>query len=141
MERGSSAEWWTLKPEFYELILKSFKSRSIFAISMKALRVLLFPLAVLFDIITGIRNRLYDQGLKPSASFDVPVISVGNLAVGGTGKTPMVEHLIRILHAQYAVATLSREYGRRTRGIRIAKERNACQEQLLGMKLTSSRRK
>jgi tetraacyldisaccharide 4'-kinase len=72
------------------------------------------------DIITSLRNRLYDQGLKPSASFDIPVISVGNLSVGGTGKTPMIEHLIRILKSDYAMATLSRGYKRKTKGFRIA---------------------
>jgi tetraacyldisaccharide 4'-kinase len=87
---------------------------------MKAHQVLLFPFAILFDIVTRVRNRLYDQGLRPSAKFDLPVISVGNLAVGGTGKTPMIEHLIRLLAPAYAVATLSRGYGRSTNGIRIA---------------------
>ncbi len=87
---------------------------------MKILRALLFPFTLVYHLITEIRNRLYDQGLKPAASFDVPVIGVGNLTIGGTGKTPMVEHLIRLLSPQYKVATLSRGYGRRTRGIRIA---------------------
>lgn len=90
------------------------------------LRVLLFPFAVLFDIVSSIRNRLYDQGLKPSASFDLPVIGVGNLAVGGTGKTPMVEHLIRLLKTTFKVATLSRGYGRITRGIRIANDNDTA---------------
>ena len=53
---------------------------------MKVISILLFPFAIIYDAITSIRNRLYDQGLKPSASFEVPLISVGNLAVGGTGK-------------------------------------------------------
>lgn len=66
------------------------------------------------------RNRLYELGYKPSARFDLPVISVGNLAVGGTGKTPMVEHLIRLLKSNYSIATLSRGYGRNTRGFRLA---------------------
>ena len=64
---------------------------------MTVLRVLLFPFAVLFDLATSIRNRLYDLKIKPSAEFEIPVISVGNLAVGGTGKTPLVEHLVRLL--------------------------------------------
>ena len=88
---------------------------------MKALTALLFPFAVVYDAITSARNRLYDLSLRPSASFDVPVISVGNLSVGGTGKTPMVEHLIRLLSNSYRVATLSRGYKRRTKGFRIAK--------------------
>lgn len=84
------------------------------------LRVLLYPLAVVYDAITRVRNRLYDQGTKPATTFDIPIISVGNLAVGGTGKTPMIEYLIRLLQTHTKVATLSRGYGRRTTGIRIA---------------------
>jgi tetraacyldisaccharide 4'-kinase len=74
----------------------------------------------LYDAATSVRNRLYDLSIRPSAAFDVPVISVGNLAVGGTGKTPMVEHLIRLLSNSYSVATLSRGYMRKTKGFRIA---------------------
>lgn len=88
---------------------------------MILLRILLFPFAWIYDLVTYIRNRLYDQGLKPSVKFDLPVIGVGNLTVGGTGKTPMIEHLIRLLQNNYKVATLSRGYGRKTKGIRIAK--------------------
>jgi tetraacyldisaccharide 4'-kinase len=87
---------------------------------MMVLRVLLFPFAVLFDFVTSIRNRLYDLRIKPSAEFEIPVISVGNLAVGGTGKTPLVEHLVRLLSPKYNLATLSRGYGRTTKGFRIA---------------------
>jgi tetraacyldisaccharide 4'-kinase len=85
-------------------------------------RILLFPFAILYDMITRVRNYFYDHGLKPSASFDVPVICVGNLAVGGTGKTPMVEYLVRLLSVQGHVATLSRGYGRKTKGMRVAGE-------------------
>ena len=84
------------------------------------LRVLLFPLAVVYDTITRVRNRMYDQEMKPATGFDLPIISVGNLAVGGTGKTPMIEYLIRLIQPHHPVATLSRGYGRRTTGIRIA---------------------
>ena len=87
---------------------------------MILLRILLFPFACLYDLITQIRNRMYDQGLKPSVRFDLPVVCVGNLTVGGTGKTPMIEHLIRLLQDNHKVATLSRGYGRATKGIRIA---------------------
>ena len=87
---------------------------------MKAATALLFPFAVLYDAVTSVRNRLYDLSLRPSASFDIPVISVGNLSVGGTGKTPMVEHLIRLLSSSYRVATLSRGYKRSTKGFRVA---------------------
>jgi tetraacyldisaccharide 4'-kinase len=87
---------------------------------VRPLKVLLFPFAVLYDVVTSIRNTLYERGYKPSAEFDVPVISVGNLAVGGTGKTPMVEYLIRLLGDSYKIVTLSRGYGRSTKGIIIA---------------------
>src|SRR5690606_32713098 len=88
------------------------------------LRVLLFPFAVVYDLITRVRNRLYDQGMKPSTGFDIPIISVGNLAVGGTGKTPMVEYLIRLIKPHHPVPTLSWGYGRRATGIRIAGEKD-----------------
>lgn len=84
------------------------------------IRLLLLPFAALYKLITDIRNRLYDLKLKPSAEFEIPVIGVGNLAVGGTGKTPMIEYLIRLLYSDYRVATLSRGYGRKTKGMRIA---------------------
>ena len=87
---------------------------------MKWYSPLLFPFSVVFDVITRVRNRLYDTGSRPVAKFDIPVIGVGNLSVGGTGKSPMVEYLIRLLSPEFKVATLSRGYGRKTRGIRIA---------------------
>lgn len=87
---------------------------------MILLRILLYPFSVLYDLGTRVRNYLYTAGLKRSQSFRVPVIAVGNLSVGGTGKTPMVEYLIRLLKTDFKVATLSRGYGRNTQGMRIA---------------------
>ncbi|HEU5290602.1 MAG TPA: tetraacyldisaccharide 4'-kinase [Cyclobacteriaceae bacterium] len=87
---------------------------------MSVLKFLLLPFAMLYDVLMNVRNKLYDQGTWPSVSFDIPVIGVGNLAVGGTGKTPMTEHLIRLLSPQYKIVTLSRGYGRKTKGFRIA---------------------
>lgn len=86
---------------------------------MSFLKLLLWPLAVIYDVVMDIRNRLYDLKLKPSVSFTIPVIGVGNLAVGGTGKTPMVEYLIRLLGGSFKLATLSRGYGRKTKGFRL----------------------
>jgi tetraacyldisaccharide 4'-kinase len=83
------------------------------------LRILLLPFAALYNFITGLRNRLYDLNFKPSVKFDLPVIGVGNLTVGGTGKTPMIEHLVRLLQPNNKLATLSRGYGRSTKGMRI----------------------
>ncbi len=87
---------------------------------MILLRILLFPFSLILLLITNARNYLYDHGLKPSVKFELPVISVGNLTVGGTGKTPMIEHLIRILSNEFKIATLSRGYGRKSKGIRLA---------------------
>jgi tetraacyldisaccharide 4'-kinase len=87
---------------------------------MKVLTPLLFPFSILYDVVTSIRNRLYDCGIRPSAKFEVPVIGVGNLSVGGTGKTPMIEYLIRLFEGENHIATLSRGYGRKTKGVRIA---------------------
>ena len=94
---------------------------------MKILTPLLFPFAVLYDVVTRVRNRLYDMGVHPSASFDVPVISVGNLSVGGTGKSPMIEYLVRLLKSQYLVATLSRGYGRKTKGMRFVRSSDSAE--------------
>ena len=87
---------------------------------MIILRILLYPMAMAYNFVTGLRNRLYDRGLKPSVSFELPVINVGNLTVGGTGKTPLIEYLIRLLAPNHKVATLSRGYGRTTTGFRVA---------------------
>jgi len=74
------------------------------------------------------RNQLYDKKIFRSARFDFPLICVGNLAVGGTGKTPMVEYLISILKKKYKIATLSRGYRRKTKGFLIATEKNKTSE-------------
>ncbi|MEE2801146.1 MAG: tetraacyldisaccharide 4'-kinase [Bacteroidota bacterium] len=80
-------------------------------------RLILYPFSVLYDGITRVRNWAFDKGLLVSKSYDIPVIAVGNLSTGGTGKTPMVEYLIDLL-ANKRVAVLSRGYGRKTRGFK-----------------------
>jgi len=80
------------------------------------LRFLLLPLALLYRFIVGFRNRLFDYGMLKSYEFDIPVISVGNITVGGTGKTPHTEYLVRLLKDDYKIAVLSRGYKRRSRG-------------------------
>ncbi|MBS7233755.1 tetraacyldisaccharide 4'-kinase [Flavobacterium psychroterrae] len=87
---------------------------------MNLLRKILFPFSVLYGFITTIRNLLFDKGILKSTSFDIPVIAVGNLSVGGTGKTPQIEYLIRLLANQYNVATLSRGYKRKSEGFVLA---------------------
>lgn len=86
------------------------------------LKILLYPFAMLYGAIIWLRNKLYDAGFLSSVEFSVPVICVGNLSVGGTGKTPHVEYLIRELQYQYKVATLSRGYKRITKGFLLADE-------------------
>lgn len=80
------------------------------------LRKFLYPFSILYDGVTRIRNLAYDRGWKSSTSFEVPVICVGNLSVGGTGKSPMIEYLISLLKSDYSVAILSRGYKRKTSG-------------------------
>lgn len=87
---------------------------------MHFLRKLLFPIVPIYYAITWIRNRFYDKGWFASKSYDFPVICVGNLSVGGTGKTPMIEYLIGLLKTTHKVATLSRGYKRATSGFYIA---------------------
>lgn len=87
---------------------------------MIILRYLLFPFAIVYGWITSIRNFLYDKGVLKSYSFDIPVIAVGNLSVGGTGKTPQIEYLIRLLSPNYKIATLSRGYKRKSDGYVLA---------------------
>lgn len=89
---------------------------------MILLRKILFPLAFLYWLITFIRNWLYDKGIFKSHSFTIPIIAVGNLSVGGTGKTPQIEYLIRLLSDKYKVAVLSRGYKRASEGFVLADE-------------------
>ncbi len=87
---------------------------------MQTLRLLLLPFSLLYGLVVAIRNWLYDSGFFKSYKFKLPVISVGNLAVGGAGKTPMTEYLVRLLMDSYKIATLSRGYGRSTKGYYVA---------------------
>ncbi|MDR0865278.1 MAG: tetraacyldisaccharide 4'-kinase [Candidatus Symbiothrix sp.] len=82
----------------------------------------LLPFSWIYERIVEFRNQLFDWGIIPSEEFPVPVISVGNLAVGGTGKTPHTEYLIRLLSKKYKVAVLSRGYKRKTKGFILADE-------------------
>ena len=82
------------------------------------IRILLLPLALLYGLGVGLRNLLYRIGLLRSVRFDLPVISVGNLSVGGAGKSPHIEYLLRWLGRYLEIAVLSRGYGRKTMGYR-----------------------
>jgi tetraacyldisaccharide 4'-kinase len=88
----------------------------------KIKKILLYPFAVLYGLITYLRNCLYDWKLLKATSFDKHTICIGNLAVGGTGKTPHVEYLVRLLRKDQVVATLSRGYKRKTSGFKLAED-------------------
>lgn len=89
---------------------------------------LLAPFSLLYGSILALRNLAFDRGLLTSESFETPVISVGNLSVGGTGKSPMIEYLIELLAREYVVGVISRGYGRSTKGmIRVSSEHSAQQ--------------
>lgn len=83
---------------------------------MKFLRFILFPFTIVYDVVTTIRNLFFDMGIFKQTSFQIPIIVVGNLSVGGTGKTPQIEYLIRLLKNRFKVAVLSRGYKRSTKG-------------------------
>ncbi len=86
----------------------------------KDLRILLWPFSLLYAGITLVRNKLYDWQILDSVNFEIPVINVGNLRIGGTGKTPQVEYLVNLLKQHYKVAVISRGYKRKTKGYILA---------------------
>jgi tetraacyldisaccharide 4'-kinase len=93
---------------------------------MGFLGTLLLPFTFIYNAATKFRNYLFDADVKKSFEFEVNVIGVGNLSVGGTGKSPMVEYLIRLLSDKYKIATLSRGYGRKTKGFIIASDNDSA---------------
>ncbi len=93
------------------------------------LKILLLPLSYIYGIVTLIRNRLYDWHILPEKRFDIHTIGVGNLAVGGAGKTPLVEYLIRLLIKEDpSLATLSRGYKRKSSGFVLANENSTADD-------------
>ncbi len=95
---------------------------------LKSFRYLLFPFSLIYGAVILLRNYLFDKKILKSASFNFPLICVGNLAVGGTGKTPMTEYLIEIFQDKYETATLSRGYKRKTKGFAIANAKTTALE-------------
>jgi tetraacyldisaccharide 4'-kinase len=95
---------------------------------MKVIRVLLLPISILYGCIIWFRNLLFDVGILKERKFKIPIISVGNLKAGGTGKTPHIEYLIELLQSDHAIATLSRGYGRITSGYRLATQTASAKE-------------
>ena len=88
----------------------------------------LLPLSWFYGLAVDIRNALFDMGVLPSVSYDIPIINVGNITVGGTGKTPHVEYLIRLLSDRYRVAVLSRGYKRKTSGYILSSVASTIEE-------------
>ncbi len=103
------------------------KGLCTFAI-MNLLRKLLLPLVPLYYLGAFFNKKLYDWGLKASKSFDLPVITVGNLSVGGTGKSPMVAYITSLLHKDINVATLSRGYKRKSKGFQLVTSKSTALE-------------
>lgn len=79
---------------------------------------LLYPFALIYGLITWVRNKLFDWGFLKQTAFEVPIISIGNLSMGGTGKTPHIEYFISKYKATHKIAVVSRGYGRKTKGFR-----------------------
>ncbi len=88
----------------------------------------LMPLSWLYGLGVDVRNALFDMGVLPSVSYDIPIINIGNITVGGTGKTPTVEYLIRLLAGRYRVAVLSRGYKRKTKGYILSATTSSMEE-------------
>jgi len=112
------------KDKFYQGKLK-FLNRNIIIcfvilLLVSFLRKILFPFALLYGLITSLRNYLFNIKVLKSTKFKIPTIIVGNLSVGGTGKTPQIEYLIRFLQNDYKVAVLSRGYKRKSKGFVLA---------------------
>jgi tetraacyldisaccharide 4'-kinase len=92
------------------------------------IKYLLFPFTILYGWVTDFRNHLYNIGIKKSFLFEANVFNVGNLTVGGTGKSPMIEYLIQLLLSKnYSIATLSRGYGRKTKGFLFANDESTAE--------------
>lgn len=94
--------------------------KKLYFYSMFIVRVILLPISFIYGVITFLRNLLFDSGIFKSKSFDTYSISVGNIAVGGTGKSPHIEYLIRLLQSTKKIATLSRGYKRLSKGFVLA---------------------
>jgi len=82
------------------------------------LKLVLYPISLLYGIVMYFRNRMYDLKILKSTEFEIPVISVGNITVGGTGKTPHIEYLTKLMKSEFKVVVLSRGYRRKTKGFR-----------------------
>jgi len=104
----------------YHKFLFNFKDKIITFVAVKLFRKILYPFVPLYYVAVFFRNKFYDWSIFSSKSYEFPLICVGNLSTGGTGKTPMIEYLISVLTPKFQIATLSRGYGRDSKGFLIA---------------------
>ena len=95
---------------------------------MQALRKLLFPFSLIYSFVVYLRNLFYNKGIFKSTEYKLPLICVGNLSVGGTGKTPMTEFLIALLKNTYKVAVLSRGYKRKSEGFILSNKNTKVED-------------
>jgi len=95
---------------------------------MKSWRFLLFPFALIYGAITLLRNGMYRVGIFKASKFSLPIISIGNLSMGGTGKTPHTEYLIRLLQDENKIFTLSRGFGRKEYGFIQASDQSSARQ-------------
>ncbi|APQ16487.1 tetraacyldisaccharide 4'-kinase [Maribacter hydrothermalis] len=95
---------------------------------MQVLRKLLFPISIIYGLIVFLRNRCYDLGVFKSKTYATKIICVGNLSVGGTGKTPMIEWLVRLLQDNYSIAILSRGYKRKSKGFLLSDDNTIVED-------------
>jgi len=95
---------------------------------MKLRQLLLLPLANTYGCVTYVRNKLFDWKVLPSEKYELPIISVGNLSAGGTGKTPQVAYIARLLQDTHSIAILSRGYKRNTKGFNLANEHSTHED-------------
>jgi len=84
-------------------------------------KLLLYPFSAIYGLVVSIRNFMYDYKMFKSTEFEIPVISIGNITVGGTGKTPHTEYMVDLLRKQFRVTTISRGYKRKTKGYQEVK--------------------
>ena len=87
-------------------------------------KLLLFPISRIYGMVVAVRNKMFDSGILKQHEFDVPVITVGNIAMGGTGKTPHTEYVVDSLRDDYTIGVLSRGYKRKTKGFVLATKRS-----------------
>lgn len=94
----------------------------------RVVQILLLPISLIYGLSVGLRKLFYRWDILKSTEFNLPVISVGNMSIGGTGKSPHIEYLIRLLKDHVNVATLSRGYGRSTKGFRWVKNSDSSRD-------------